>query len=113
MILKHSRKQHAIGQGFFHSGVVAIEDNVFNYVYDCGSDYAEPINAAVTSYIDNLQQDFIDALFVSHLHFDHVSGLDRLLVSVRAKRVFLPYLSPHSRLLLVAAALDRDQLDLS
>lgn len=35
----------------------------------------------------------IDALFVSHLHEDHVNGLDQLLGSVRANSVFIPHLS--------------------
>lgn len=111
MKLKHTRHQLPVGQGFFHAGTVSIGASTFNYVYDCGSEYPEPLKRAITNYIDELSGDTINALFVSHLDYDHVSGLDQLLLFSKADVAVLPYLSPASRLIMVAKATDRGSLD--
>ena len=41
----------------------------------------------------------VDALFVSHLDADHVSGMDRLLGSVAVDTVYIPYLDPVAHVL--------------
>lgn len=103
-MLIHTRKQHPIGQGFFHTGNVSLGDARFNYVYDCGSKNRKALEATVDQYVEELNGAAIDVLFLSHLHDDHVCGLDRLLAVVRAETVVLPYLSPISRLSIIASA---------
>lgn len=106
MILEHSRTQHPIGQGFFHTASVEVEDRVFNYVYDCGSMDAAPLDSAIGEYVESLDGTNIDLLFLSHLDNDHVSGLERLLVLSNASTAVLPYLSPVGRLILIARAIE-------
>jgi hypothetical protein len=48
----------------------------------------------------------LDVLFISHLHRDHVNGVDNLLGKVRVEMVVLPYLSKTERLALLAASLE-------
>jgi len=94
--------QHPIGQGCFHTGVVSLEDIKFNYVYDCGSDNLSVLREQIARFAGQLGDSGIDALFVSHLHSDHVCGLEFLLPLVKVNTVVLPYLSPVSRLLIIA-----------
>ncbi|UIJ88778.1 hypothetical protein LZK77_24030 (plasmid) [Rhizobium leguminosarum] len=42
-----------------------------------------------------------DVLFVSHLHADHINGIDRLQAMAPAKTVVVPYLDTIERLLFV------------
>ena len=58
----------------------------FRYVYDCGSKNKTALTHSVDAMLK--RHPGIDALFVSHLHDDHVNGLDQLLASVRAKHGF-------------------------
>lgn len=93
-MLTHSRMQHPVGQGFFHSGELAIGNTRFRYVYDCGSENVRALRKQITSYTDG-EQPFrsLDVFFVSHLDEDHVNGLDRFLTAVTTHTVVLPYLS--------------------
>ncbi|WP_412972950.1 MBL fold metallo-hydrolase [Glaciecola sp. MF2-115] len=91
------RTFHPIGQGAFytekHSG--------FNVVYDCGSmpltNYSKSVVEAAFS-----KEDDIDALFISHFDYDHVSAISTLVKSVKSiKTVVLPLLDEEERNLLV------------
>jgi len=90
-----TRIQYPVGQGCFHVGTVEWRNEPsagsFRYVYDCGSKNKTALARSVNAMLK--RHPGIDALFVSHLHDDHVNGLDRLLGSVRANTVFIPHLS--------------------
>lgn len=103
-MLRHSRSQHPVGHGGFHTGIVDMGGSPFHYVYDCGSVARIALKNAIEQYVDRLDGDAIDVLFLSHLDADHVSGLDQLLACVKAKTAVLPYLTPAARLILVARA---------
>ncbi|MBU7010528.1 MAG: hypothetical protein HXS46_07540 [Theionarchaea archaeon] len=85
-----------VGQGLFYTGAI----NGFNMVYDCGSDYTKCLRGAVGQYKRTLHSNLIDMVVLSHLHNDHVNGLDLLLKDVAVEDVFMPYLVPMERLLL-------------
>ena len=92
-----SRTQYPIGQGCFHAGDIRWTDEVsgfpedFHYVYDCGSsDGSAVLEDAIVAWRSQAHR--LDALFVSHLDADHVNGIDRLLGSVTAQTVYIPYL---------------------
>ena len=104
--IHHCRTQHPVGHGCFHDGVVSDGANSIRYVYDCGAVRRSRCDRLAQVYADSLPTNEIDALIVSHLHSDHVSGLDVLLASLTPRYVFLPYLRPVEHLLHVAAALD-------
>ena len=90
-----TRIQYPVGQGCFHVATVEWQNEPnagsFRYVYDCGSKNRTALTHSVNAMLKRHPE--IDALFVSHLHDDHVNGLDRLLGSVRANTVFIPHLS--------------------
>ncbi len=90
-----TRIQYPVGQGCFHVGSIEWrrqpEDANFHYVYDCGSKNKTALTHSVKAMAKRLSR--IDALFVSHLHEDHVNGLDQLLGAVRVNTVFIPHLS--------------------
>lgn len=99
MDLFHSRTQHAVGQGGFHSASIDDGSTVFRYAYDCGSNN---MNRLITC-IGELREetDSLDVLFLSHLDQDHANGTDKLLDLVQVDTVVLPYLTTFERLVLV------------
>ena len=87
---------HNVGHGLFYSGRIGD----FNFVYDCGSRKKGQIQSAVREFKRNiLRKSNIDMLVLSHLHADHISGLDILLDKTGVNTVFLPYLLPEERLM--------------
>ena len=93
--MRVERYQFPIGQGCFHAGTISLPDEVskeFHYVYDCGSTKKGVLQYAIDLY--TAQTSSIEALFVSHLDDDHVSGLDRLLTTIEVNTVYIPYVDP-------------------
>jgi len=88
---------HNAGQGLFYSGRIGD----FNLIYDCGSENKRHIQSLVSEFKrSNPGKSNIDLLVLSHLHADHVSGLDALLDNQTVvDTVMLPYLSPEERLM--------------
>ena len=97
------------GQGSFYGGrILDLNTNkVFTIVYDCGttnfiSGNTASLNNEITRFKNFHQFPYsnnndIDLLFISHLDFDHVSGLKRLLTEFNVKRIILPYISKEDR----------------
>ena len=87
---------HNVGQGLFYTG--KIDD--FNFVYDCGSlsKYKKYLFDSVNNYVGNVKK--LNLLIISHLHIDHISGLDTLLNRVKVDKVILPYFLPLERLII-------------
>jgi hypothetical protein len=105
------RRQHSVGQGFFHSGQITTSGTQFRYVYDCGamSPYAAARRREVKAYLAQIGESAIDALFISHAHADHLNGLPDLLKSKgRAKTIFLPLIQLADRLIAFARAASED-----
>jgi hypothetical protein len=90
---------HPVGQGAFY---VERHPN-FNVVYDCGTLFPSK------RFYEKIKQAFcsdeeIDMLFISHLDWDHISGLDTLKKSVKKiKKVILPLLDNADKLLLLTS----------
>ena len=88
-----------VGQGLFYTGKVAC----FNFIYDCGSTNRSILNSIVINYKKhNLTIPRLDLLILSHLHDDHIAGLNTLFKrpKVSVDTVVLPYLSPIERLMI-------------
>lgn len=84
--------QWPVGQGCFASCDLSIGGTgSLNYIYDCGARSRENVEIAVREYA--AEHPACEALFISHLDADHVSGLDQLLESVDVRSVYLPYLN--------------------
>ena len=90
-LMQVTRCQYPIGQGCISSGRIrSAQDESeravdFRYIYDCGSTNQRPLGDAIDSYWKHNTS--VDALFVSHLHVDHVNGIDRLLGAVEVDTV--------------------------
>jgi len=89
------------GQGLFYGGKIYCRESkqVFTIVYDCGTsgrisnlyeeiDYFKRMNY----YLEKDKEDKIDLLFISHLHYDHVSGIKHLLEKFKVENIILPYI---------------------
>ena len=88
------RVQYPVGQGSFHAGYVTWNEHSrnsgeFRYIYDCGSIKQRALRESIN--IFRAEASRVDTLFVSHLHADHVNGLDQLLGMVKADTVYIPY----------------------
>ena len=102
----NQRKQHAVGQGFFHSAELLEEGKLrLRYVYDCGAmtKYAGPRSDRVRSYLQNIDaRSRLDLLFISHVHADHLNGLPQLLqtnTGLDVDTIVLPYFDMIERLI--------------
>ncbi len=85
---------HAVGNGTLFSGqIINTENNeVFNWIYDCGSTSKTTILDKVTSLPIWFQSTkTIDMLVISHFDNDHVNGIEELLKTFYVKRLILPY----------------------
>lgn len=90
------RTFNAIGQGGFYTE----KFNDFNMVFDCGTE--TDVKIINTSIEDKFKKyEIIDAVFISHLHNDHVNGLDHLLSYCNVQRVFLPLLTEEQKVILL------------
>ncbi|NPV44984.1 MAG: MBL fold metallo-hydrolase [Firmicutes bacterium] len=90
---------HNVGQGLFYTGEIKLDNiKTFRFIYDCGSSSAENVNRSIMNFKKANEWDGIDLLILSHLHKDHVNGLDKLFNEYEVNQVILPYFSPEERL---------------
>lgn len=89
---------HNVGEGLFYTGKVGD----FSFVYDCGSTRRRHLNSVVSKYKNSFKIPKVDLLILSHLHDDHIAGLNALVKNPRVSidTVIFPYLSPIERLIL-------------
>jgi len=103
MAIIHEGVFHPVGFGLFHTATIRNgPKQIYRYVYDCGSKPVANINSCINAVsFRTTSSDEIDLLVISHLHYDHVSGLPELLKKHTVKRILLPYLYPWERLILL------------
>ncbi len=111
------------GQGSFYGGRIWHHElnKVFTVVYDCGTSSfiagnKQSLNNEITYFKHRpnyfQHNDEIELLFISHLDFDHVSGLKRLLTEFKVKNIILPYIEKEYRqFFLVSFSEDADTDD--
>lgn len=101
---------HNIGQGLFYSGLLNKSDSnsqsTFSFVYDCGTFSSKTLlRQEIDAYklllpgVRNSRNKKLDLLIVSHLHDDHVNGLEYLLKDVDVETVVMPYVDDGLKLL--------------
>lgn len=104
----HLRAQYAVGQGFFHAGELRDDDNVLlRYVVDCGAtvETFKELFGSVSRYRHTLSDnDQLDVLFITHAHFDHLSGVAALVNGLKVETVVLPLINVVERLYAFAHA---------
>lgn len=111
MAFMHTRTQWPVGQGGFHSATLTDGAKVLHYVYDCGAmqKFGRQRDAMIDDYITALKHTDkkIDVLFLSHVHADHVNGVERLLcgkAGLPVDTIVLPLLNVKERLAAYARA---------
>jgi len=87
------RTFHTIGQGAFYTEVFESE---FITVYDCGGSNKQIIENEIKTTFEKGQ--IVDIVFISHLHNDHINGLEFLLQYCDVKKVVLPLLNDAMKL---------------
>jgi glyoxylase-like metal-dependent hydrolase (beta-lactamase superfamily II) len=115
MEIRNERRQHAVGQGFFHSAdLLHGDEGVLRYVYDCGAitKYSPALKKNIKSYVSQVgARRLLELLFISHAHADHLSGLPDLLDAKKGLAVdtiILPYFSVIDRLIEFAKSASED-----
>lgn len=89
-----------VGQGAFYLESFGYDKKI---IYDCGSENYELLKKVIDKYVT---KQTIDALFISHFHYDHISGIDYLLNKEnKVKKVIMPYMSKQERALLLISNL--------
>lgn len=96
---------HGVGQGLFYSAKLYCDNNrAFNFIYDCGTlrkkDEIKLETAINDCDFNDGDEKVIHALFISHFHKDHISGVTKLLSKYQIRNIFIPYFSPEELLLL-------------
>ncbi len=90
-----------VGQGAFYLERFWLPDqeHPINVVYDCGSCSGKEILPSVIRELFHKREE-IAAVFLSHLHEDHVNGLPSLLQHCHVKKVYFPEIDNEDILLL-------------
>jgi len=90
------RNIHPVGQGGFYTETITTSSGKHTVVYDCGGSSKEFMEEYLDGYLhrDSLGKRMeIAAVFISHLHADHVNGLKYLLDHADVKLLVLPQLT--------------------
>jgi glyoxylase-like metal-dependent hydrolase (beta-lactamase superfamily II) len=98
----HDSHFYPVGQGLFFHGRIAEQSRAFSYVFDCG---AQQRGQRLSRHIGDCRKvngSHVNLLVLSHLHWDHVSGLPGLLEKTEIERAVIPYLYPAERLYLAS-----------
>lgn len=103
--MKLVRTFHPVGHGAFYTERFydEAEQNVANYVFDCGCyeaakngmsarDYEKRIKKAIDT--EFKRDEKIDALFISHFHQDHINGVEYLMSYCKIHKIYVPAITP-------------------
>lgn len=113
-------KFHNVGQGLFYSGLL-INTNApgnpefFSFVYDCGAVPSKDLNSKIDSFKNSLPspgssgEKTLNLLVISHLHDDHVNGLEHLLKDIKVDTVVMPYLDEGLKSLPLLESTEEDE----
>ena len=94
MAIRLERTIWPVGHGAFYTEQFKDGDNVlFTAVYDCGSYQKRTLRHCIDEFVQNSGAKQINALFISHFHFDHVNALDYLLSKIYVENLFIPQLT--------------------
>ena len=87
------RTFHPIGQGGFYTETFDDLPNKPMVVFDCGGTSRQSMKKYIDYFLPRNPKDpkaTIEAVFISHLHDDHINGLQHLIDRANVKKIFLP-----------------------
>ena len=90
------RTIHPVGQGGFYTETLESDSDKHTVVYDCGGSSKKSMEEYLKKYLhkdSSGNRMEIDAVFISHLHADHINGLEYLLKNADVKYLILPQLT--------------------
>ncbi|KDE71255.1 hypothetical protein FUSO6_01445 [Fusobacterium necrophorum DAB] len=94
-MMKMNRIFVPVGQGAFY-----IEDFTEGVViYDCGS--STKTDKEIANIIDSyLKKKVVYAIFISHFHQDHISGIPHILKNYEVKNIFFPLMRENEKIIM-------------
>lgn len=101
------RQFHPVGQGAFYTEHIFCNHEKFNVVYDCGSSTNKAIveEQIIRTFKEG---ETIHALFISHLHEDHINEIPFLIEYCQVKNIFFPLISGVNKLILLQELNEQD-----
>ncbi len=90
------RTIHPVGQGGFYTETLESDSDKHTVVYDCGGSSKKSMEEYLKKYLhkdSSGNRMEIDAVFISHLHADHINGLEYLLNNANVHLLILPQLT--------------------
>ena len=81
---------HSVGQGGFYTERFNDLPDKPMVVFDCGGKSKGFMEKYIDSFLPEDKKVTIEAIFISHLHDDHINGLQHLLHRANVKKIFLP-----------------------
>lgn len=110
MIKQFTRTFHPVGQGAFYTeNIVTDNGQSYNVVYDCGSVTADVKVNMEQQVKDAFGEDYIDLLFISHFHDDHINGIKYLKSHYNIRKVVMPLLDNTAKVLAHASLLSKNE----
>lgn len=99
-------KFNSVGFGLFYSGLIMNNKSLYSFAYDCGgvkslakkriiefSANVFSLNAPISSTnVAVHKKPTLNMLVISHLHMDHISGIDEIYNNFDVEKVYLPYI---------------------
>jgi hypothetical protein len=111
----NTRDQIPVGQGFFHAAALHEDDALrLSYIYDCGAmqRYATERQRQIRNHFKRVgARSPLDVLFISHIHADHLNGLEQLLDGTHGldvDTIILPLVNVADRLIAFARTVAED-----
>ena len=106
---------HPVGHGLFYSGVIngpGMQSGPFTFVYDCGGrDSGNRFKCFWGQFKKRGLDVRLSMLVISHFHYDHISGIPRLIKLAKPRSIVLPYLYPKEKIAYVASLLAESELE--
>ena len=90
-----TRTFHSIGQGGFYTESFDDLPDKPMVVFDCGGKSSKLMKDYINSFLPTRSKATIEAVFISHLHDDHINGLQHLIDRANVKKMFLPQFNPN------------------
>ena len=95
------RTIHPVGQGGFYTETLKSGSDEHIVVYDCGGSSISSMESYLKKFLHESSPGHrmkIDAVFISHLHADHVNGLEYLLKNADVRYLILPQLTEEMKI---------------